>query len=44
MYAAQIRPQIDAAMAENNRFRTETTYAHLLSLIAGFPYGRFIDR
>ena len=24
MYAAQIRPQIDAATAENNRFRTET--------------------
>jgi hypothetical protein len=26
-YVAQARPQIDAAMAEKNRFRTETPHA-----------------
>ena len=26
MYAAQTRPQIDAATAEKNRFRAETNY------------------
>ena len=34
MYAAQIRPQIDAATAENNRFRMETNWFALILPLA----------